>query len=258
MKLIFISNIIDMQLTPNFKIKETKNIIKFFNDNTVGRISTIDNDGFPQVIPMNFVFANNFTNNDEKTLDFQKGKNKEIWEKDIKIFNNDSHSHAIYMHSHNRGEKIDNLKRNPKVGFEVDKEICFLPSYYFHPTDASFADTLYISIVVKGKASIVTDNNEKAFAMNSMMKKYQKEGKYTPLTKDMKSIQYLTVLKIDPEIISGKYKIGQQWSTKYRADIAKKIIEREGTARAKEILEFMKINILSNGELKSTTDSITI
>jgi uncharacterized protein len=254
---MFIAKIKDMQLTSKFKIKEIKNIIKFFNDNNVGRISTIDRDGFPQVIPMNFVFANKFTNNDDKTLDFQKGKNKEIGEKDTKIFNSSFH-HVIYMHSHSRGEKIDNLKRNPKVGFEVDKEICFLPSYYFHPTDASFADTLYISIVVKGKASIVTDNNEKAFAMNSMMNKYQMEGKYTPLTKDMRSIQYLTVLRIDPESINGKYKIGQQWSTKYRADIAKKIIEREGTARAKEILEYMKIKTLSNGQIDITTDPITM
>jgi nitroimidazol reductase NimA-like FMN-containing flavoprotein (pyridoxamine 5'-phosphate oxidase superfamily) len=246
-----------MQLTSRFKIKETKNIVKFFDGNSVGRVCTIDKDGYPQVIPMNFVFTDNFTDNGDKILDRQKVKNKEFGEKGIKTAKNGNHQ-AIYMHSHHRGEKIDNLKRNPKVGFEVDREVCFLPSYYFHPTDASFADTLYISIVVKGTASIVTDNSEKAFAMNSMMKKYQKEGNYTPLTKDMKSIKYLTVLKIDPEKISGKYKIGQQWSTRYRADIAKKIIEREGTARAKEILEFMKISILPNGELESTADSITI
>jgi hypothetical protein len=110
---------------------------------------------------------------------------------------------------------------------------------------------------VKGKASIVTDNSEKAFTMNSMMEKYQKEEKYAPLSKDMKSIQYLTVLKIDPENTNGKYKIGQQWSIKYRADIAKKIIEREGIARAKEILENMKIKILANGDLE-ITDSTTM
>src|SRR5919112_4910394 len=100
---MFIAKIKDMQLTSKFKIKEKKNIIKFFNDNNVGRISTIDRDGFPQVIPMNFVFANNFKNND-KTLDPQKGKNIETVEKDIKIFNSTFH-HVIYMHSHSRGEK---------------------------------------------------------------------------------------------------------------------------------------------------------
>jgi hypothetical protein len=140
-----------MQLTSRFKIKEIKNIIKFFNDNNVERVSTIDSYGYPQIIPMNFVYTvdfannNNFDNNDNKISEefgFRKDENKdEGLKKDSKIFNNEN-NHAIYMHSHNRGEKIDNLKRNSKVGFEVDKEICFLPSYYFHQTDASFADTL--------------------------------------------------------------------------------------------------------------------
>ena len=85
---------------------------------------------------------------------------------------------AIYMHSHPLGEKLDNIKRNSKVGFEVDQHICFLPSYYFHPADASQADTLYISIVIKGNALIVEDNKEKAKALNALMQKYQKEGKY--------------------------------------------------------------------------------
>ena len=91
-------------------------------------------------------------------------------------------------------------------------------------------------MVIKGKASIVTDNREKAFAMNAMMQKYQGEGGYTPLTEGMKSIQHLTVLKINPETMTGKYKIGQEWTAKYRSNIARKIIEREGMARAKEIL----------------------
>ena len=154
------------------------------------------------------------------------------------------------MHSHHRGEKIENLVRNQKVGFEVDKEICFLPSYYFHPTDASFADTLYTSIVIKGKASIVYDNQEKAFAMNKMMQKYQFEGKYAELTQNAKSIKYLTVIKINVDTIDGKYKIGQEWSDSFRKDIANKIIQREGITTAREILKDMKINILKNGELE--------
>ena len=46
------------------------------------------------------------------------------------------------MHSHRRGEKLENIKRNDKVGFEVDRSLEFLPSYFFDPTDASLADTL--------------------------------------------------------------------------------------------------------------------
>jgi nitroimidazol reductase NimA-like FMN-containing flavoprotein (pyridoxamine 5'-phosphate oxidase superfamily) len=264
-----------MQLTSRFKIRQIKSIIKVLNENNVGRISTIDTEGFPQIIPMNFVCAPDFSGNINlnhgggggdvgkvaaaaaashqkeglRGEGGKKGGGEHGLGNGTKSF---SGSHAIYMHSHHRGEKLDNLKRNPKVGFEADREVCFLPSYYFHPTDASFADTLYISVVIKGKASIVTDNGEKAFAMNAMMQKYQGEGGYTPLTDGMESIQHLTVLKINPESITGKYKIGQEWTAKYRSNIAMKIIEREGMARAKEILGQMKIKILADGEMEIT------
>ncbi len=252
-----------MQLTSKFKIKEFGNIVTFLNENSVGRLSTIDIEGFPQVIPMNFVYSIDFTNNNIKNsindnlnskynIDF----NEEISNSNHNSNNDDgddvatNREYAVYMHSHHTGEKIDNIKRNPKVGFEVDREICFLPSYYFHPTDASFADTLYISVVIKGNASLVVDNLEKAHAMNSMMQKYQKEGKYTELSKDSRSIQNLTVIKVEPKSIQGKYKIGQEWSVRYKTNIAKKIIEREGLTKAREILESMKIRILPNGEIK--------
>ena len=262
-----------MQLTSRFRIRQMKSIIQFLNENNVGRISTIDIEGFPQIIPMNFVCSTDFSGNinpnsgdgggdggDKAALaQHQKGEGEgEVGEKrgepglrnDKKDFAGSSL--AIYMHSHHRGEKLDNLKRNPKVGFEADREVCFLPSYYFHPTDASFADTLYISVVIKGKASIVTDNREKAFAMNAMMQKYQVEGGYTRLAEGMKSIQHLTVIKINPEIITGKYKIGQEWTAKYKSNIARKIIEREGMGRAKEVLEQMKIKILADGDVEIT------
>jgi nitroimidazol reductase NimA-like FMN-containing flavoprotein (pyridoxamine 5'-phosphate oxidase superfamily) len=257
-----------MQLTSRFRIRQMKSIVQFLNDNNVGRISTIDIEGFPQIIPMNFVCAADFSGNSNPNIGDGSGKaaalaqhQKSEWEGEKRrgepgLTNGKKgfagSSHAIYMHSHHRGEKLDNLKRNPRVGFEADREVCFLPSYYFHPTDASFADTLYISVVIKGKASIVTDNREKALAMNAMMQKYQAEGGYTPLAEGMKSIQHLTVIKINPESITGKYKIGQEWTAKYRSNIARKIIEREGMERAKEVLEQMKIKILADGELEVT------
>nr|AIE94436.1 flavin-nucleotide-binding protein [uncultured marine thaumarchaeote AD1000_46_C12]AIE94504.1 flavin-nucleotide-binding protein [uncultured marine thaumarchaeote AD1000_46_F05] len=65
------------------------------------------------------------------------------------------------MHSHIRGEKLENIKRNGKAGFEVDRSLEFLPSYFFDPTDASLADTLYISVVMKGMCEIIEDTKEK-------------------------------------------------------------------------------------------------
>jgi len=250
-----------MQLTSRFRIKRIESIVSFLNDAHVGRLATIDKNGYPQIIPMNFVhFASRFDiSNRNSTI---SKTNNGLVKSDINIENQslrkdlliDANSktfkHSIYMHSHHKGEKIENLIRNQKVGFEVDKEICFLPSYYFHPSDASFADTLYTSIVIKGKAIIVTDNNEKALAMNKMMQKYQPEGKYTILTSESKSIKYLTVIRIDVERIEGKFKIGQEWTNSFRKEIANKIMKREGVKKSKEILKDMRINVLENGDFE--------
>ena len=107
-----------MQLVGILQIKSYEKVKEFLNEEHVGRISSIDENGYPQIIPMNFVFLND----------------------------------AVYMHSHVRGEKLDNIQRNNKVGFEADRELEFLPSYFEDPKNASLADTLYISIVIKGIA----------------------------------------------------------------------------------------------------------
>jgi uncharacterized protein len=219
-----------MQLTKKLEIQSKKKIIEFLNNQPVGRIASIDINGYPQVIPMNFVFVQ---------ADTPDNNLQSITKLD-----------AIYMHSHPFGEKLDNIKRNEKIGFEVDQHICFLPSYYFHPTDASQADTLYISIVIKGNASIVEDSKEKAKALNALMKKYQKEGRYETLHPYMSSVNEVTVIKIVAKEMRGKYKIGQHWAPAYRLKMARNIIEREGKDQAKPILDIMGVEIMLNGSLK--------
>lgn len=224
-----------MQLIPKLEIKSLSNMINFLNEERVGRVASIDEQGYPQIIPMNFVFVKN------NLIDTQSD-NKNIG--------------AIYMHSHPIGEKIENIKRNSKVGFEVDTYVCFLPSYYFHPTDASQADTLYISVVIKGKASIVKDTEEKASALNALMKKYQKEGGYESLSSNMGSVREVTVLKVEPDQIRGKYKIGQHWIPRYRLKMARNIIQREPEDDARRILNLMGIEIMKNGDLKVIKEPI--
>lgn len=224
-----------MQLIPKLEIKSLSSMITFLNEEKVGRVASIDVQGYPQIIPMNFVYVKN------DSIDTQTGN---------------TNIGAIYMHSHPFGEKIENIKRNSKVGFEVDSYVCFLPSYYFHPTDASQADTLYVSVVIKGNASIVQDSVEKAMALNALMKKYQKEGGYESLASNMGSVREVTVLKIVPDQIRGKYKIGQHWIPRYRLKMARNIVQREGEDNAKRILKIMGIEIMDNGELRVTKEPI--
>ena len=200
-----------MQLLGKLEIKSKEKVIEFLSSQQTGRIASIDDNGFPQIIPMNFVFIND----------------------------------AVYMHSHIRGEKLDNIKRNQKVGFEVDKSLEFLPSYFSDPTDASLADTLYISVVIKGNASIVSDKEEKTNVLNGLMEKYQPEGGYEPIRPDMDVLKGVEVIKIVPESLRGKYKIGQNMDMKSRVELAKLILERNSPT-AKETLDVMGFEIVDN------------
>jgi nitroimidazol reductase NimA-like FMN-containing flavoprotein (pyridoxamine 5'-phosphate oxidase superfamily) len=230
-----------MRLFPKLEIKSKVKLIQFLNDQPVGRIASIDRQGFPQIIPMNFVYVVN----EQKSSSDGVSKNNDV---------SKLNSGAIYMHSHPSGEKIENVRKNSKVGFEVDLPVCFLPSYYFHPSDASQADTLYISVVIKGNAFLTDDLTEKALALNALMNKYQREGGYEPVTTNMAAVREVVVLKIIPEGIRGKYKIGQQWSRDYRIKIAAQIAKREGLDKAKIILETMGMEILTDGSLHILTD----
>jgi nitroimidazol reductase NimA-like FMN-containing flavoprotein (pyridoxamine 5'-phosphate oxidase superfamily) len=158
------------------------------------------------------------------------------------VFLND----AIYMHSHVKGEKLDNISNNDKVGFEADRELEFLPSYFEDPHNAALADTLYISVVVKGIASFVTDREEKTLALNGLMEKYQPEGFYDPLKSDMRVLDAVSVIKINPQTLHGKYKIGQHMSSNDRMILAKKILEKN-SATAKTTLKIMGFEEIDGG-----------
>ncbi len=201
-----------MQLVGILEMKSYEKIKEFLNDEHVGRISSIDVSGFPQIIPMNFVFLND----------------------------------AIYMHSHVKGEKLDNISNNDKVGFEADRELEFLPSYFEDPHNAALADTLYISVVVKGIASFVVDREEKTLALNGLMEKYQPEGFYDPLKSDMRVLDAVSVIKINPQTLHGKYKIGQHMSPNDRMILAKKILEKN-SATAKTTLKIMGFEEIDGG-----------
>lgn len=201
-----------MQLVGILQIKSYDRLKEFLHQEHVGRISTIDVNGYPQIIPMNFVFLND----------------------------------AVYMHSHPRGEKIENFKRNEKAGFEVDRELEFLPSYFEDPKNASLADTLYVSIVMKGNASLVTDKQEKTLALNGLMKKYQPEGGYDPINSEMRVLDGVAVIKIIPKTLQGKYKIGQHLSPLDRVDLAEKIMKKNSQT-AKETLKIMGFEITADG-----------
>jgi nitroimidazol reductase NimA-like FMN-containing flavoprotein (pyridoxamine 5'-phosphate oxidase superfamily) len=150
------------------------------------------------------------------------------------------------MHSHVKGEKLDNISRNNKVGFEADRELEFLPSYFEDLHNASLADTLYISVVIKGVGSFVSDREEKTLALNGLMEKYQPEGQYDPLDSSMRVLDAVSVIKIIPKTLYGKYKIGQHIRSEDRINLAQKILKKNSSS-ALQTLKIMGFEVTDNG-----------
>jgi nitroimidazol reductase NimA-like FMN-containing flavoprotein (pyridoxamine 5'-phosphate oxidase superfamily) len=200
------------------KINSKEKMIEFLHSERIGRISTIDEDGFSFIAPMNFVYYDD----------------------------------AVYIHGFPRGEKYENLQRNPKCGFEVDRELAFLPSYFFErPTYASLTDTLYISVVIKGIAETVTNNQEKVNVLNALMEKTQTEGNYEKLKPNTSSIRGVRLTKIIPETMTGKYKLGKYWKPEEKIRIATRMMERT-VNNPRRTLELLNIAGLDKLDEKTT------
>ncbi len=78
------------------------------------------------------------------------------------------------------------------------------------------------------------------------MEKYQPEGQYDPIKSDMRVLDAVTVLKVTPETIHGKYKIGQNMNPADRMDLAQKILKRNSSS-CKQTLKIMGFEIIDDG-----------
>ncbi len=146
------------------EIKDKAVIIDVLNTCHIGRLGTIGKDGYPMVKPLNFAYL--------------YGK--------------------IYFHTAQEGEKIEDIKRDGRVCFEVDLPIAYIKA----KNNPCQADYLYRSVIIKGSAKIIEDREEKLFALDCLMKKHQTDGGYGEYTED--KLKNVGIVRIDIEEMTGK------------------------------------------------------
>lgn len=71
---------------------------------------------------------------------------------------------CLYFHGASEGKKMDLLRQNPKVGFEVDRH---------EPYEAGSLTSKYESVVGIGELSVVTDREEKERAIRILTGHYE-------------------------------------------------------------------------------------
>ncbi|MHB8766453.1 MAG: pyridoxamine 5'-phosphate oxidase family protein [Deferrisomatales bacterium] len=137
----------------------------------VGHLATVGAGGWPVVKPVNFVYADG----------------------------------ALYLHTAREGEKVDDLRRDDRVCFEVDQPVAYLRAP--PDGDACRASYLYRSALAWGRARWVEDPAEKRRALGWLMDKYQGGEPWGQLPEA--ALAAVGVVRIDVERMTGKENLGR-------------------------------------------------
>ncbi len=150
------------------QVTDLQEIIKILDKSKVLHLGLVDGDE-PYVVPMNY----GYTMEDGKL--------------------------TIYLHGANRGRKLDLIRKNPKVFFEMDCDV--VP---FEGDVACKYGITYASVMGRGIAEIVEDTEEKKFALSALMK--TQTGK--DFTFEDKMTTIVTVIKINTIEYTAKHRPG--------------------------------------------------
>ena len=104
---------------------------------------------------------------------------------------------VIYLHSAVRGKKLDMIRTNPRVFFEIDCDL--LPFESELPCQYGMS---YSSVMGKGTARIVEDVEEKKQAMSILMK--TQTGK--DFTFEDRLVSIVAVIRIDVDAYTAKHR----------------------------------------------------
>lgn len=102
---------------------------------------------------------------------------------------------ALYIHSAHEGKKLDILRRNPNVSFEVDIDHALVPGDV--ACDYTFN---YRSVVGFGSATVLRDTAEKRKGMNAIVGHYMSDDAVIPDA----ALAGVTLVRIDISSMTGK------------------------------------------------------
>jgi uncharacterized protein len=131
----------------------------------VGNLGTVSPEGFPYITPVHYVPI--------------EGK--------------------IYIHGLCAGQKIDYIRTNPKIGFEVFK----MNGIIHDPGLPCDTNTDYQSVIILGTAKLVNDEALKIKVLDEVVKKFTPQHAGKPYPKAM--LKATGVIEISPTETTGKY-----------------------------------------------------
>ena len=175
------------------EITDPEEIQRILSSTRIGRLATTGGDGYPYVTPVNFI----------------------------------SLAGNVYFHSAPKGEKLDNIARDPRVCFEVDVPLAYLDIDLDRSRPICHLHQFYHCVVIRGTASVVRDDSLKVTVLNALVAKHESSGDFDPVTEDMPACKACEVIEIEPVSVTAKSDLGQNKSAEERRAIAEYFSKRD-------------------------------
>jgi len=174
------------------EITDPKEMTRILASMNIGRMATVDAEGYPYITPLNFVF----------------------------------HQGCVYFHCAPEGEKTDNLSRDPRVCFEVSLPLAYLEVGFNQERDPCRTHQFYHSVIIRGMARIVPDGELKTAALNALVASHEGNRDFPPVTPDSPAYKACCVVEIKPEKITGKSDLSQNKPQEQKRSIAEHLAKR--------------------------------
>jgi hypothetical protein len=182
----------DQMRRKHCEITDPQDIERVLGAATIGRLATNGADGYPYITPVNFVY----------------------------------HEGNIYFHSAAKGEKLDNLGRDPKVCFEVDIPLAYLDAGFDPQRRVCKLHQFYHCVIVRGEARVMPDGPLKVAAFNALVTKDERGADHEVVNEEMPAYKACRIVEITPASISAKSDLGQNKSSEKRLAVAQYLRNR--------------------------------
>jgi len=174
------------------EVTDPKEIQRILSSTNIGRLATNGPDGYPYIVPVNFVTLNG----------------------------------NIYFHCAPKGEKLDNLNRDPRVCFEVDVPLSYIDIGLDPNRPICNLHQFYHCVIIRGEAAVVKDDALKVDTLNALVAKHENTEDFQKVTSDMSGCKACEVIEIKPDSISAKSDLIQNKSEEDRRAVAQYLYKR--------------------------------
>jgi nitroimidazol reductase NimA-like FMN-containing flavoprotein (pyridoxamine 5'-phosphate oxidase superfamily) len=198
------------------EMSDPEQMARVLGEARIGCLATVDAEGYPYVTPVNFVF----------------------------------HDGCVYFHCAREGEKLDNLRRDPRVCFEVDIPLAYVEVGFNPEMVPCRAHQLYHCVVIRGRARVVADEALKLTALNALVAKHEEKAEFSPVTAESAAFKLCDVVEIRPERMTGKSDVLQNKPKEgYRLHVARRLVER-GLPGDLKAVKAMGYRLSEDGEIE--------